>query len=253
MGRAKVLGFDIVSQADEVRTRAGALLDQPGLYEQLSAETNLEFYARVWRMSETDRKDRVRELLSHIGLWERRKERVQHWSRGMKQKLVIARALVHRPSLVFMDEPTAGLDVMAANAVRDDLESLAADEGVTVFLTTHNMAEAERLCSQVAVIREGRLIAIGHPDQLRAKAGGPHLEIVGRGFTDKSLGLVRRREAVSAATLRNGHLIVELKEPIDSAPLIRELIEAGVEIEEVRKGQPSLEEAFLALLLEDEQ
>ena len=171
----------------------------------------------------------------------------------MKQKLVIARALVHRPSLVFMDEPTAGLDVMAANAVRDDLESLAADEGVTVFLTTHNMAEAERLCSQVAVIREGRLIAIGHPDQLRAKAGGPHLEIVGRGFTDKSLGLVRRREAVSAATLRNGHLIVELKEPIDSAPLIRELIEAGVEIEEVRKGQPSLEEAFLALLLEDEQ
>jgi len=146
-GRAEVLGFDTRTQPDEVRTRSGALLEHPGVYEQLSAEDNLEFYGRIWRMPAAERKARIKELLTHMGVWERRKERVGTWSKGMKQKLALARAMLHRPALVFLDEPTAGLDVVAAATVRDDLEALAAREGVTVFLTTHNMAEAERLCS----------------------------------------------------------------------------------------------------------
>jgi ABC-2 type transport system ATP-binding protein len=251
-GGADVLGFDVGTQADEVREHCGALLDYTGLYEQLSAEANLEFYARVWRMPEADRRERIKQLLTHIGFWDRRGERVGHWSRGMRQKLAIARALVHRPSLVFMDEPTAGLDVMAANAVRDDLASLAADEGVTVFLTTHNMTEAERLCSQVAVIREGRLIAVGAPDELRARTGRPRLEVIGRGFTDTILDRIKGDEAVANASLHNGHLTIDLHKQVDTAGIVRQLVEAGAEIEEVRKGQASLEEAFVALL-EDER
>ena len=169
----------------------------------------------------------------------------------MKQKLALARALLHRPPLVLLDEPTAGLDVMAAAAVRDDLEALAAREGVTVFLTTHNMAEAERLCAQVAVIREGRLLAIGHPDELRGRAGGLRLEIFGRGIDGNMLDLLRMRSEVAAAKVRNEHLTIDLREGTDVAPLVSLIVSAGVEVEEVRRGRASLEEVFLTLMEEE--
>jgi len=250
-GRAEVLGFDTQTQGDKVRTRTGALLEHPGLYEQLNAEDNLEFYGRVWHMTPAKRQARIKELLTHMGVWERRKERVGTWSKGMKQKLALARAMLHRPPLIFLDEPTAGLDVVAATAVRDDLETLAVREGVTVFLTTHNMAEAERLCSQVAVIREGSLVTVGHPDELRARAGGPRLEIFGRGFNDNVLNLLRTRPEVVAAGVQNEHLAIDLREGTDVAPLVSLMVSAGVQVEEVRRGKASLEEVFLALMEEE--
>ena len=250
-GRAEVLGFDTRTQADEVRTRTGALLEHPGIYEQLSAEDNLQFYGRVWRMPSDERQARIRELLTHLGLWERRRERAGNWSKGMQQKLALARALLHRPPLVLLDEPTAGLDVPSAAAVRDDLEALAAREGVTVFLTTHNMAEAEKLCSQVAVIREGKLVAVGHPDQLRARAGGPRVEIVGRGFSENVLNLLRRRPEVVSAGIENQHLNIDLREGADTAPLVGLMVSAGVQVEEVRRGKASLEDVFLTLMEEE--
>jgi ABC-2 type transport system ATP-binding protein len=250
-GRTEVLGYDTRTQADQVRTYTGALLEHTGLYEQLSAEDNLEFYGRAWRMPAGERRARIKELLTDMELWERRQERVAKWSRGMKQKLALARALLHRPPLVLLDEPTAGLDVMAAVAVRDDLAALAAREGVTVFLTTHNMAEAERLCGQVAVIREGSLVALGHPDVLRARAGGPHIEIVGRGFTESALALLRSQPEVAAVEARNGRLIIDLHAETDAAPLVSLLVGAGVQVEEVRRGKASLEEVFMTLMEEE--
>ena len=250
-GRAEVLGFDTRTQPDEIRARTGALLEHAGVYEQLSAEDNLEFYGRVWRMSAAERQARIKELLTHTGVWERRKERVGTWSKGMKQKLALARAMLHRPPLVFLDEPTAGLDVMSATAVRDDLEALAAREGVTVFLTTHNMVEAERLCSQVAVIRAGKLVAIGHPDKLRASAGGPRVEIVGRGFNERALQLLRARPEITAAEVHGDHLVIDLRQETDTAPLVSLMVSAGVAVEEVRRGKASLEEVFLTLMEEE--
>ena len=250
-GRAEVLGFDTQTQADEVRTNSGALLEHSGLYEQLSAEDNLEFYGRVWHLPGAERQARIKELLSHIGLWERRNEPVGKWSRGMKQKLALARALLHRPRLVLLDEPTAGLDVQAAVEVREDLAHLAAREGVTVFLTTHNMAEAERLCSQIAVIREGSLVALGHPDELRARSGGPRVEIFGRGFNEQILALLRTRPEVAAAEAKNGRLAIDLRQESATAPLVSLLVGAGAEVEEVRRGKASLEEVFLTLMEEE--
>jgi ABC-2 type transport system ATP-binding protein len=250
-GRAEVLGFDTRTQADEIRLRTGALLEHPGLYERLSAEDNLEFYGRVWHLPAHERRDRIKELLTHLGLWERRKERVGTWSRGMKQKLAVARTLLHRPSLIFMDEPTAGLDPVAAAALREDLLALAAREKVTVFLTTHNLAEAEKVCAKVGVIRQGKLLAVGHPDELRARSGAPRAEVIGRGFSEEVLALLRARPEVAAAELQNERLLIDLRGEVDIAPLVSLMVSAGVEVEEVRKGKASLEEVFLTLMEEE--
>ena len=250
-GRAEVLGFDTRTQAGEVRSRTGALLEHTGLYEQMSAEDNLEFYGRINRMSAADRSARIKELLVNIGLWERRKEKVGQWSKGMKQKLALARAMLHRPPLLLLDEPTAGLDVMAANEVRVDLASLVQREGITVFLTTHNMTEAEKLCAEVAVIRSGKLLAVGQPDQLRAQTGGPRVEIVGRGFDDHVMKTLQAQPQVASVVTQNHHLIINLRGNADIAPLISQLVGAGAQIEEVRREQASLEEVFLKLMEEE--
>jgi ABC-2 type transport system ATP-binding protein len=247
-GSVQVLGHDVASEPDRVREKCGALLEHHGLYERLTAEDNLEFYGRVARMPARDRSARIRELLDQIGLWDRRKERVGDWSRGMKQKLAVARTVLHRPALVFLDEPTAGLDPIASAALRDDLARLARNEGTTVFLTTHNLSEAERLCSKVAVIRNGKLLATGHPDELRSQTGGIQLEIVGTGPLDGVVEAVRALPEVAEADARNGRLVIRLHSDAQAFPIVRYLVGAGVEVEEVRKGTASLEEAFLSLV-----
>jgi len=175
-GTAEVLGYDAQREGSAVRERTGALLEHSGLYEQLTAEENLEFYARAWRLGGPERAVRIRELLEWVGLWERRSDRVSTWSRGMKQKLALARTLLHRPALVFLDEPTAGLDVIAATEVRDKLRELVPNDGTTVFLTTHNMVEAERLCHRVGIVREGRVLAVDTPAALVQETGADDLE-----------------------------------------------------------------------------
>jgi len=247
-GSAQVLGYDTHTQAEQIRQYSGALLEHNGIYERLSAADNLEFYGRVWRIPPAERRARIKELLTHLGLWERRNELAGNWSRGMKQKLAIARTLLHRPSLVFLDEPTAGLDPVAAAALHEDLTSLVAREGVTVFLTTHNLAEAEKLCQQVGVIRQGNLVAIGAPDQLRSQAGGQRLEIIGKGFTPLVIQQLQAQPLVSGVQVNNSHLTIQLREAAESAPLVTLLVGAGVQIEEVRKGKANLEETFLALV-----
>lgn len=162
-GWASVLGFDSRTQAEAIRARSGALLEFAGLYERMSAQDNLDLYGRIYHMPASARQARIKELLTHLDLWERRRDQVGTWSRGMKQKLAVARALFHHPPLVFLDEPTAGFDPMAAAALRDDLASLVAREEVTVFLNTHNLTEAEKLCAQVAVIRQGNCWRLALP------------------------------------------------------------------------------------------
>ncbi len=249
-GRAEVLGHDVARESAAVRERSGALLEHPGLYERLSAEDNLDFYGRVWGMRPDARAARIRELLSHLGLWERRSEVVGNWSRGMKQKLAVARALLHRPSLVFLDEPTAGLDPVASAALRSDLEGLAAREGTTVFLTTHNLTEAERLCSLVAVIRAGRLLAVGHPDELRARSS-PRAEIAGRNLGQGVIAALEARGEVASVTASNGRLQLELRPEADMAALVSLVVANGGLVNEVRRDQASLEDVFLTLMEEE--
>ena len=249
-GRATVLGFDTRAHGGSIREKSGALLEHHGLYERLSAEDNLTFYARVWRIGGEARAARIRELLQPLGLWERRGEPVGRWSRGMKQKLAVARALLHKPSLLFLDEPTAGLDPVAAATLRDELGTLVQREGVTVFLTTHNLAEAERLCGRVAVIKQGRLLAVGHPDQLKARSA-TRAAITGRGFSDAIVALLSGRPGVVRAELQNGRIVLELAESAETAPLVALIVQSGGLVEEVRKDKGSLEDVFLTLMEEE--
>ena len=249
-GKAEVLGFDVSTESERIRLRCGALLEHPGIYERLSALDNLELYGRFWQLPACERRTRIKHLLESFGLWDRRNEIAGTWSRGMKQKLAVARTMLHRPVLIFLDEPTAGLDPIAANGLREELMTLVRREGVTVFLTTHNLTEAERLCSRVAVIRQGRLLAHGHPDELRARAGNQKVEIVGRGLSDEIVATLRNRPDIRSAAIQNGRLLIELQDHSVS-PLIPVLLGAGVEIEEIWKGRVTLEDVFLTLVEED--
>ena len=247
-GSARVLGYDTLQSGDEIRQRCGALLEHAGLYERMTGADNLDLYGRIWRMPADQRAKRSQELLERFGLWERRKERIDDWSRGMKQKLAVARAMLHRPELIFLDEPTAGLDPVAAAGLRQDLVQAASDTGVTVFVTTHNLAEAEAMCGLVGVIREGRLLVVDHPDNLRKRGGGQVVQVFGKGLDGGVLSLVEAQPSVVSAQLQNGHAEIVLQGDASFAPVTRLLVEQGAEIEEIRRGQQSLEKAFLSLM-----
>lgn len=247
-GRAQVLGFDTHREAAEIRNRTGALLEFSGLYDRLSAYDNLDYYGRIWRLSSPERAARIDELLHHFDLWDRRLEAVDAWSHGMRRKLAIARALLHRPALVFLDEPTSGLDPVAAAALRKELASLSSSEGVTIFLSTHNLLEAEQLCDQVAVIRRGQLIAKGRPSELRSQPSAQQVEVYGRGFSDTIVKLLLKRNEVLGAHLNGHSLLLDLQWAADTAPLVSLLVESGVDIEEVRKQNMGLEAAFMTLM-----
>lgn len=252
-GEAQVFGLDTRTQAGAIREQTGALLEHTGLYERLSAEENLDYYARIYHLAPAERKARVQEMLEHIGLWERRKEVVTNWSRGMKQKLAIARALIHRPRLVFLDEPSAGLDPVAAAAVREDIERLARENQATVFLTTHNLPEAERLCQQVAVIQKGRLLTVGKPEELRNRNGNERVEVYGRGFTPELLTNLRVRPEILSLHQENDHLVIELRQGSGMDQVIAMMIAGNASLEEVRKEKASLEDIFLELVNEEKE
>jgi ABC-2 type transport system ATP-binding protein len=246
-GSATVLGYDIHTQGDRIRQHTGALLAYSGLYDRLTALENLDFFGRIWHMPTAERRARAKELLNGLGLWEHRDALVGSWDRGRRRKLSLARAIFHRPSLVFIDEPTDRLDPAESEAIWTDLDNLATRENMTVFLATHLISEAEALCSTVAVMRQGQILETGSLAELRARTAAPQLEIVGRGFTDQVIALISRRAEVASARRIDNRLVLQLSGDHDTAPLVSLLVEASADIEEVRKHQPDLQSAFVAL------
>lgn len=252
-GSAQVLGYDTKVQPNEVRVRCGALLEHHGLYERLSAAENLDYYGRIWHMTKADREKRIRELLEPLDLYSRRGESIARWSRGMKQKLAVARTLMHHPELIFLDEPTAGLDPVASANLREDLETLVRQEGVTIFLTTHNLAEAEKLCNRVGVINHGQLLAVGSPSDLRSKTSAPRLYVTGNGFSMQILEDVKNNTLVKRVQQQNGRLTLDLEDLTRSHEIVTQLVNAGVQIDEVKKEQADLEDVFLKLVEEEKR
>lgn len=246
-GEATVLGQDVRRAAASIRERTGALLEHDGVYERLTAYENLEFYARAWQLPAAERKERCRALLTRFGLWDRRGDAVGTWSRGMKRKLALTRALVHRPELIFLDEPTAGLDPGAAAALRDDLALLSRESHATIFLNTHNLAEAERLCDRVGIIANGRLLALGTPRELRHQLESQRVEILGGGFRAEWQLELAGLPGLRDICIRDGRIDVRVDERASVAPLVRLLVERGAQIEEVRRDAATLEDVYLQL------
>ena len=174
-GRAWVDGLDVTERPEEVRSRVGILTETPGLYEKLSASANLDFFGRLYGLDAATRAERAEHYLRLFSLWDRRDDVAGNFSKGMKQKLAIARALLHEPAVVFLDEPTAALDPEAAYIVREAIESLRRS-GRTIVLATHNLDEADRLCDRVAFVRGG-LLRVDSPAGLRDSLGGRGVEI----------------------------------------------------------------------------
>ena len=246
-GRAFVGGYEVGPESDRVRRIIGLLTEAPGLYEKLSAWRNLDFYGRLHDLPDDFRERQVERYLRLLDLWDRRAEPVSGFSRGMKQKLAIARAVLHEPKVLFLDEPTSGLDPESAHTVRDFVTELR-QEGRTIVLCTHNLDEADRLCDRVAIIRQ-RLIKIDAPENLRTQLYG-HLVAVGlRRVTPEILGAVRRLPFVHEASQEESGLVVRLADPPEETPaLVRALVEAGADVQSVGEVRASLEEVYLSLV-----
>ncbi|MDO8484284.1 MAG: ABC transporter ATP-binding protein [Candidatus Limnocylindrales bacterium] len=247
-GSASVDGFDVRAQPDEVRARVGILTETPGLYEKLSAAANLDFFGRLYSLDAATRAERIERYLRLFSLWERRDDPAGTFSKGMKQKLAIARALLHEPAVVFLDEPTAALDPEAAYIVREAIEGLRRS-GRTIVLATHNLDEANRLCDRVAFVRGG-LLRVDSPADLRGAVGVRGVEVaLAHEPGPELLALVRAVDGVAAAESLDGRLVVTAAEPARVTPsLIRALVAGGADILEVRERATTLEQVYFEVM-----
>ncbi len=246
-GTATVDGFDVRSAPDEVRARVGILTETPGLYDKLSATANLDFFARLYGLSADRRAERIERHLRLFGLWERRDDVAGTFSKGMKQKLAIARALLHDPSVVFLDEPTAALDPEAAFVVREAIETLRR-AGRTIVLATHNLDEADRLCDRIAFVRDG-LVRIDSPAGLRRALGRRGLIVNLAGTANGSMvAAVLAVPGVSAAERTEGGLRVTSQDPAVAPAVVRALVAADAEIVELRPERISLEDIYFEVM-----
>ena len=248
-GSARVAGFDIQTEAEAVRANTGILTETPGLYDALSAIENLVFFARLYGLSRDQATERATFYLRLFELWERRNEPVGGFSKGMRQKLAIARALLHDPAVLFLDEPTSGLDPAAARAVRDLIKSLRAS-GRTIFLTTHNLAEADELCDLIAVFRT-RLISLDTPANLRTRLFGRGVRVKLAGPAAPLVAIVQALPFVIDVTADEQTLFIRLTDPeCDNPMLVRALVAAGADIRYLEPFTPSLETVYLELMQE---
>ncbi len=247
-GSAAVDGFDVGTHADDVRARVGILTETPGLYDKLSATANLEFFARLYGLGTDLRAERIEHYLRLFGLWDRRNDVAGTFSKGMKQKLAIARALLHDPSVVFLDEPTAALDPEAAFVVREAIEGLRR-AGRTIVLATHNLDEADRLCDRIAFIRGG-LLRVDSPTRLRGSHGERRLTVRLATTVDPALAAAAIAvPGVERADALDGHLHVVAADPAAVAPaVVRALVGDGAEVVEVRIEQLSLEAIYFEIM-----
>ena len=244
-GEAWVNGHKVGVDDTQIRREVGILTETPGLYERLSARLNLEIYAKLYGVK--DVAGQVERYLRLLELWDRRNDNAGTFSKGMRQKLAIARALLHEPPILFLDEPTAALDPAAAKTVRDFIETLRG-EGRTIFLCTHNLDEAERLCDRIAVFRQ-RLIAVDTPDALRRQLFGRQVAVRLRSASPAFEQTIRGLDFVQSLSVHDGEMRIQLTDPDVQTPLIvRRLVEAGADVQYVAEVKHSLEDVYLSLV-----
>ena len=244
-GMATVAGFTIGQQDTEIRRTVGVLTETPGMYDNLSAEYNLRIFAELYEVK--DVKGQIEKYLKMLGLYERRLDAAGTFSKGMKQKLAIARALLHEPRVLFLDEPTAGLDPEAAHLVREFIAELK-KEGRTIFLCTHNLDEADHLCDRIGVFKS-HLLVVDTPANLRASVFGRKVVFHLRLADEKIASAIRSLEFARDVRIMENRVVVSLDNPeIQNPEVVRVLVNAGADIQFVGELRHSLEDVYLQLV-----
>ena len=250
-GEAHIGGYSVESEDDclKIRKIVGFLPENVGLYDSLSAYRNLDFYGKLYEVPSQKRQENIEHLLKILGIWERREDAVGTFSKGTKQKIAIARALIHEPQVLFLDEPTANLDPEAAKTVRDFILDLK-KEKTTIFLNTHNLDEAERLCDRIGILK-GKLIAVDSPKNLEHSLYKSktiiHLAVV----SDGVVAAVKQLNAVKNVKVSDNKLILDIDNPEQVNPeVVRAIVAAGGNIQYVTELRSTLEDVYLKLIRE---
>lgn len=249
-GAARIAGYDVGNDGDSLKIRKliGFVPDNVGLYDTLSAYDNLDFYGKLYDCTEAQRKENIQRLLKMLGLWEKKDVAAGTFSKGMKQKLAIARSLIHDPQILFMDEPTANLDPESSRTVRDFILDLKKEKR-TIFLNTHNLDEAQRICDKIAILNT-KLMAIGTTEELERSVSGRKTVIQLEQLSDAILAALKKLPVGNVAVDGN-KLTIDVANPEkENAAIVEAIIRAGGHVQSVTVVGSSLEDAYLKLVRE---
>lgn len=250
-GYASIAGYDVADPEDSLKIRKtiGLLPENVGLYDDLTAYNNLEFYGKLYECSEKERKENIEYFLKMLDLWDKRDHTVGKFSKGMKQKLAIARSLIHDPEILFLDEPTANLDPESSKTVRDFILELK-KENKTIFLNTHNLDEAQRICDKIGIFNT-KLRATGTPRELEESVWGNKTVFDLKKVDDQIMNALESL-TLGNVSRENNKLIIDVQNPEKENPIIVDaIVGAGGRIQYVTKLGPTLEDAYLKFVRED--
>ncbi len=249
-GEAEIAGYQIGNSADSlaIRKMIGLVPDNVGLYEELSAYENLDYFGKLYECPESERQETIETFLKMLGLWEKKDLPISDFSKGMKQKVAIARALIHNPRLLFFDEPTANLDPESSRVVREFILKLK-KEGRTIFINTHNLDEAQRICDRIGILKT-KLLTVSTPEQLEKTVWGSRTVIQVEQVNEQILAAVRKLNPKDLHIEEN-RIILALSDPQKENPdFVQAVISAGGRIQYVTELNPSLEETYLKVMEE---
>ncbi len=245
-GRAEVAGISVAGDRDALRRQIGIVFQEPALDVKLTGRENLQFHAMMYGLAKRERRERINQVLDLVELQEKADLLVEKYSGGMKRRLEIARGLIQNPRVLFLDEPTLGLDAQTRRHIWEYIRKLNGEKRVTIILTTHYMEEADFLCDRVAIIDQGRIVAIDVPARLKDGLGGDmvHLEIADGG--EALIAILKTRDWIKAIQLHDGQLSLTMEKGDQRIPELMSLaLQTGTRIRSVNLRKPSLEDVFL--------
>lgn len=244
-GTSKIAGYDIIKQRDDVRKNIGIVFQEPALDTELTGEENLEFHARMYGLKRDRRKNRINEVLKLVDLEDKRKVLVKYYSGGMKRRLEIARGLMHYPTVLFLDEPTLGLDAQTRQAIWKYIKKMNKEEKTTIFLTTHYMDEAESLCSRIGIIDHGELLVIDKINKLKTRVGKDVITLTCSNI-DKLLSELEKQEWIESTKKHDSNLTLGVKKGDEKIPIIIEIAQKlNIKIKSISVRKPTLDDVFL--------
>jgi len=252
-GKASILGRDATENGD-ARQKVGFVLEADGLYDNLTTHENLDYYCQIYSVSPARKRERIEEMLRLVGLWDRALDKVSAYSKGMRQRLALARAMVHNPDILILDEPTAGVDPSGQIEVRQIILDMAHKEGKTIFLSSHNLDEVQRICNRIALIDRGEIKLYGELDELQQKMGRGEVVVeTTEPIAEPILVELQSLPEVSVQNRKDRTLILSMGKGGDVSGIVTFLTQRGVRIEQVKRREASLEEIYTTILRGAEQ